>query len=665
MIWLMNRRTWFKSAALLAPSAATSDRPANICEEVSLNGEWKFTASDERQAPSAKWRSVDVPHTWQIEPATASYNGPAWYKRDLAIPAAWKGSTVRIEFESVFHSAWVYVNGEKAGEHIGKGYTAFRLDISKLLRYGAANEIEVRADNAFLDRMLPRAKSYDWTNDGGIYRPVRLLVTPSVYIDRVEIDAVLDLAKDEAGARARVVTTGGTPRLTWSVEEEQTGRTVLSGESAAGAIDLGRIPHPRRWHFDQPHLYRLRVRCGPQEIVETFGVRKFEVRDGGLYLNGERVWLAGVERMAGSHPQFGMAEPSWWIDHDHRDMKNLNCVLTRVHWMQDRRVLDFCDREGILIQLEVPTWGAATFDGMKDEPSPEILQNGLEQLREMIAQNRNHPSIFAWGLCNEVAGYNPPAKQFARAMAKEARRLDPGRLLSYASNTLHSNTAEDVAGEMDILEWNEYYESWYGGTPENVRESLRKIRSTYPSKPIIISEYGLCECSPRNPAGDDRRAQVLQSHNAVYREEPNVAGLIFFCYNDYRTHIGDKGLGALKQRVHGVVDVYGNRKPSYDALRAESSPIEKLELRREAAAVIATVTARKTQPAHTMRGYLLRITAYGYAGLPMEQQEQALPDMNPGAVQTVHFNLNSKDIVRIGAEVVRPTGYSVLGASLG
>ena len=656
---LMNRRTLFKSAALLAPQAP-SPSASGVVAQISLDGEWSFLAADDRHAAAAKWRTVRVPHTWQTGAATSGYLGPAWYRREVLIPAAWKGSSIRIEFEAVFHSAWVYVNGELAGEHIGKGYTEFRLDVSKRLRHGAQNLIEVRADNAFFDRMLPRGKSYDWTPDGGIYRPARLLVTPLVYIDRVEIDTALDLARDEAHLRARFGMGGGSAPVAWTVEEQDSGRVVLAGESRSGSVDLGRIARPRLWHFDHPHLYRLRARCGPQEIVETFGIRKIEARDGGLFLNGERVWLAGVERMAGSHPQFGMAEPAWWIDHDHRDMKNLNCVLTRVHWMQDRRVLDFCDREGILAQLEVPTWGGATFDGMKDEPSPAILQNGLEQLREMISQNRNHPSVFAWGLCNEIAGQNPPARQFARAMAKEARRLDPGRLLSYASNTLHSHTAEDVAGEMDILEWNEYYESWYGGTAESVRESLRKIKSAYPSKPIIISEYGLCECDPRNPAGDDRRIQVLRSHNAIYREEPNVAGLIFFCYNDYRTHIGDKGLGVLKQRVHGVVDVYGNRKPSYEALRAESSPIEKLELSREGNTLVAVLSTRKTQPSHILSGYCLRVTVYGYGGLPMEQHERALPDMGPGARETVRVALADPSPQRIEAEVIRPTGYSVL-----
>jgi beta-glucuronidase len=355
-----------------------------------------------------------------------------------------------------------------------------------------------------------------------------------------------------------------------------------------------------------------------------------------------------------------MAEPLEWIEHDHRDRKELNCVFTRVHWMQDRRLLDWCDRNGMLMQLEVPTWGGATWKGMKDDPAAAILSNGLEQLREMIAQNRNHPSIFAWGLCNEIGGANPPAKKFAQALFREARKLDPGRLLSYASNTLHADPAADVAGEMDILEWNEYFESWYGGTPESVREALAKIRSVYPDKMIVISEYGLCECSPTNPTSDARRIEVLRAHNAVFREEPNVGGLIFFCYNDYRTHIGDKGQGVLKQRVHGVVDVYGAPKPSWEVLRRESSPVESLSVMKSGGSWTAALRTRATVPAYTLLGYRLRWTVYAFGDLPMEQVETELPELRPGASHNAATAFKEKDVRRLVVEIVRPTGSTVL-----
>src|SRR6185312_5488229 len=237
----------------------------------------------------------------------------------------------------------------------------------------------------------------------------------------------------------------------------------------------------------------------------TFGVRKFEVKDGGFHLNGERVRLMGVERMAGSNPEYGMAEPSEWITHDHDDLKNLNCVFTRVHWQQDRRVLDYCDRHGILMQSEVPCWGPNTFKGMGEQPDAGIMQNGLEQLREMITRDRNHPSVVVWGLCNEIDGQNPPAYNFAKRMLAEAKRLDPQRLCSYASHSLRKTPERDVAGLMDFIEVNEYFGSWYPGGPSAVAKSLDEIHAAFPNKSIVISEYGYCACTAARPEGDERR----------------------------------------------------------------------------------------------------------------------------------------------------------------
>ena len=419
------------------------------------------------------------------------------------------------------------------------------------------------------------------------------------------------------------------------------------------------LTSPRLWHFDHPHLYRLIARLsGGHTFETTFGIRLIEARGGGFYLNGERVRLMGVERMAGSNPEYGMAEPESWIAHDHDDMKELNCVYTRVHWQQDRRVLDYCDRHGILIQTEVPTWGGDTFRGMGAEPDADIMQNGLEQLREMIARDRNHPCVFSWGICNEIGGQNPPAAAFARRMYAEAKALDPTRLVTYASNSLEKTPGKDVAGLMDYVMWNEYYESWYGGTPADMARNLDEIHRAFPEKPIVISEYGYCACTPERPEGDGRRIEVLRAHNAVFRNTDYVAGLIFFCYNDYRTHIGDKGTGVMKQRVHGVVDVYGARKPSWQVLREEASPLESVEVTDRAGELDVTVHARPSVPCYTLRGYTVRAVIYGDGAIPVERVEAALPVLEPGQEATVTMPIQAKAAVRVQVDVMRPTGFS-------
>jgi beta-galactosidase len=659
------------AAAVTGGAASAAPAPPTGAEAVivSLNGTWQF-----RLDQDSDWRDVQAPHTWQIEPVNAEYMGVAWYKRPFDAPVEWQASAVRVEFEAVFHTAVVTVNGREAGTHARKGYTAFAFDITRLLRYGAKNEILVKVDNSFDDSMLPRGRSSDWTHDGGIFRPVQLIVTPPVYLERVDVDADPPPGGKTAALEITVAArnAGPTPwrgTVGFQVVDKSSGLVALeianaaevalaAGETREVKLPAATLPNPRLWHFDHPHLYELRATLGSHCFRTTFGVRKIEARDGGFYLNDERVKLMGVERMAGSNPEFGMVEPAEWIEHDHANLKELNCVYTRVHWQQDRRVLDYCDRHGILIQTEVPTWGPKTFEGMGEQPAEAILQNGLEQLREMIARDRNHPGIFSWGMCNEVGGQNPPAYNFAKRMVEEAKKLDPKRLVTYASNSLQSTPEKDVSALMDYIMWNEYYESWYKGTTADMGRNLDAIHKAFPDKPIVISEYGYCACTEDRPEGDAKRINVLGEHDRVYRGLDSVAGLIFFCYNDYRTHIGDKGRGVMKQRVHGVVDLYGNRKASFDALRRESSPVQSLDVTGLPAKLQVTLRTRDLVPCYTLTGYKLRAVIFGFGDIPIERLELALPRLAPGEQFTAAVALNEKAPMRIQFDVMRPTGFS-------
>jgi beta-glucuronidase len=675
------------------PAAREGARDCPLTIKRPLEGDWQFRLDPKSEGesqgwhlPSASsdgWSTVTVPHTWQVSEDSAGYLGVAWYRRSFELTESWAGKVIRLEFEAVFHSAVVWLNGRRIGSHLRKGYTSFAFDISAAVETGRANTLTLKVDNSFDQNMLPRGNSYDWAPDGGIIRPVNLLVTPKTFIERVDVDAQPDLNTSHAslGIRAKLRNSGKSTKqieLAYEILEDDTDRVVMRVERAATALlkpgaseevslPPGSLPNPRLWHFDHPHLYRLAVtiQAGGEPLHSfstTFGVRKIEVKDAGFYFNGERVWLMGVERMAGSNPEYGMAEPPAWILNDHNDLKELNCIFTRVHWQQDQRVLDYCDRHGILLQEEVPTWGSATFREMARQPSPEIMQNGLEQLREMIERDRNHPCIFSWGLCNEINGQNPAAYQFAKRMYEEAKKLDPNRLRSYASNSLQRTPEKDVTGLMDFVEWNEYYESWFKGGIAEAKRNLEEIHSAFPDKPVVISEYGYCACTADRPENDLVRIWILREHSDCYRQYPFVGGAIFFCYNDYRTHMGDKGIGVLKQRVHGVVDLYGARKGSFEALRQQASPVQTLTLAAEGNSLRATVEARRTLPAYTLEGYTLKWIVYVRDGLPMEQHETPLPRLAPGQSATMELSYRQENPTHIRAELIRPTGFSAMTA---
>lgn len=626
------------------------------------------------------WEAVHVPHTWQSLGRSPDYVGIAWYRIRFEPPANWNSQHVRIEFEAVNHTATAFLNGRAVGQHIGKGYTAFTLDLSAHLSFGRENTLLLRVDNRPSDRVLPRNKSYDWTDDGGIIRPVNLFVTPQTFIESVEIGAIPDLASGSAEIRVRATIRNTSSRtqnanVYATIRQDGSPDKVLHIGPEAAAIepngehlvDLGSatLRNAALWHFDTPHLYQafveLKSTSGVHELIEQFGIREFDVRGPAFYLNGEKVSLIGVERMAGSNPELGFAETAEWIDSNHRDMKNLNCVFTRVHWPQDRRVLDFCDRHGILMQEEVPAWGPETFSKTSDEVQHALEKNGLEQLREMIHRDRNHPCIVAWGLCNEVDGKNPRTRQFAHLLSAEARRLDPSRLQTYASNTLGSDPGVDMAGEFDFISTNEYYGSWAPGGPSDVEAHLDRIRKAFPDKPIVVSEYGWCECQPKIMPGDGNRVDIINSHTEVFRKLPEVAGAIYFDYNDYRTLVGDKGAGAMRQRVHGVVDVYGAKKPSFEALRLQASPIEKAVLRKSGEGRYEfEVRTRQQLPGYTLSGYTLRWLVYGYDDLPMDGGKTTLSTLLPSSSQTYEIKVSITGMKRIVVDVFRPTGFSAI-----
>lgn len=664
---------------LVAPRAA---------ELSSLDGEWLFRTDPEdaglrnnwfaANAAANDWLTVIVPHTWQAHSTFTEYRGVAWYRRNFDIPERWTGSAIRIEFAAVFHTATVWVNGQLAGEHARKGYTAFTFDISHLVHVGKPNSLAVRVDNSFDLHMLPRGRSSDFPHDGGIFRPVQLLITPELFIEQLDVDALPDFGSRQAQlaivAHCRKISPKtGLARASFRVIEEDTGLEVFANPNAGIFSIAPRSAHsltvsatlanPKLWHFDHPHLYRLEfVLSDTHEshlFSTTFGVRSFEVKDGALHLNGERVRLMGVERMGGSNPEFGMAEPKSWIVHDHNDLKHLNCVFTRVHWPQDSRVFDYCDRHGILIQSEIPAWGWETFKGMATEPDADILENGIEQLREMIARDRNHPSLVIWGLCNEVGGQLPAAYQFAKRLLAEAKKLDPHRLCSYASNSLEKTPENDVAGLMGLIEMNEYVGTWSPGNLETMSKYLDAVHSAFPDKPVVISEYGYCACVPDRPEDDARRIEILRSHDAVLRSKDFAAGAIFFCYNDYRSQVGFSGVGALQQNIHGVVDVFGARKPSFESLREESSPITSLSVENRLNSFRVLVKTRNDLPAYTLSGYHLRAVAYDQAGIPLEQQEVALPDLSPGGEAQAELVFRQPNTpVRVQFDVIRPTRFS-------
>jgi beta-galactosidase/beta-glucuronidase len=684
-----------------------------------LSGTWCFAADSggvgenegwmEPGFDDSSWLSVEVPHTWNVMANYIDYEGIGWYRRTFTLPAEAADAHLRLRFEAVFYTARVWLNGEYLGEHEG-GYTPFEFDVTGIAEPGAENIIAVRVDNNRATDRIPAILrggwSYDWWNYGGIVRNVALEITSQAYIAHQQIVAVPNLTEwDEADAAAvtttvTIINTAASSlegTLTADILDDVTGESVLQdlpsalvslapGEST-GVTLAATIPAPRLWHFDHPNLYRWSAALSNAggEVLhtaeETFGVRLIELRDAQFFLNGEPVRLVGLTRHADS-PEFGLAETVTVMTADYDDMRRLNMVFSRpVHYPQDDFILDYCDRNGILLIPEIPAWQLSA----QQMADPDMLALAQQQLGEMIAADFNHPSVWAWSVGNEFESETQDGHDYVQAMVDLAHELDPTRPVGFASNRLYSNPQRDATDLSDFVLMNQYFGTW-GGPRGNLSQGLDWIHNTWPDRVVIISEYGF---EPRwnalvgvpsasldsedyyfipddvpsdSEEADEQRRHVITDQMAVYRSRPFVAGAIFWTYQDYRTRT---------DFVMGVVDIERNRRGSWHVLREEYSPVLFDTVAFSAASEgsqSAAVSLRARgpvetdMPVYTLRGYTLHWAVMSPDGYQtFSEGDMPLPTLTPAETWSgeVAWDVPDTDYV-ITLSVIRPTGFSVI-----
>ncbi|MCG7378641.1 hypothetical protein MH215_16660 [Paenibacillus sp. ACRSA] len=647
---------------------------------VPLEGSWLFQADHRNEGLSLKWyeqglfsgESVNIPHTWNVHEGLEEFRGMSWYSYDLFVPSDWEGKLLRLQFDAVYRDAVVWVNGKRAGEHAHSGYTSFVVDISDFIHCNADNRIVVSVNNENSQTALPLGNSFDWADDGGIIRGVSLIVSGHVAIDYSKLQAIPFFEDDLPGTTATYGLLSGEIRL-WELSSEADIKSLqlkvtLSNEEGLvnskeweiaetdGFLSFSdiKVDHLKLWHFDQPHLYTVHLAIYvdgvlSDEISTVIGFREIRSEDSTLLLNREPVRLFGVEWMPGSNPEHGMAETAEQLAEMLHHIKHANCVITRFHWQQDSKLLDWCDRHGLLVQEEIPHWQTPS------EPGDEWLNISMQHAEEMIHRHYNHPCIYAWGLGNELNGQSEMTNLFFDKLKSQVEQLDDTRFINYVSNTVHDNPAQDATGAGDLIMWNDYIGTWHGELDRP--EVIRSITKGIPHKPVVVAEYGLCE--PAFEGGDERRAQILLENTREYRKHSEIAALIYFSLNDYRTQMGEEGEGRLRQRVHGSMSLNGMPKPSYEVLRQLASPIT-VSVSSELDKVVVSVEVRNDIPCHRVSNYTLEMND------PQgERIVNVIPELSPGQKHVFHFTgIPQERWNEIGLEIIRPTGFSVISGSL-
>lgn len=475
---------------------------------------WKFLKQDaEVGADTSTWATVQVPHTWNAidgqngRAATAEtpagyYRGPAWYERALDVPADWKAKRVFLRFEGASLVSDVYVNGQMLGQHRG-AFGAFCYELTSKLRFDGKDELRVKVNNARVEDVAPLGG--DFTVFGGIYRPVSLFATDSVCISPLDYASpgvylsTPSVSAKEASVTAKTLLSNGLSTSApvrvetqikdagGKVVETESQKVTLSASTTQPFVQSLKVKNPHLWNGRKdPYLYSATVRVWRgktllDEVVQPLGIRTIALTDDkGFLLNGVPYPIYGVNRHQEKQDK-GWALNKADHDEDYRLIMDVGATAIRLaHYPQSDYFQDLCDRGGLLLWEEIPQVNEM-------RTTPEFNANAETQLREMILQHGNHPSVAFWGLSNEL---NPkwredgtPELEKQKALARELDQSRPIVGAMYGGG--------EKSSSVKVPDWMGYnvYPGWYGGSADGMGSTIERIAQTQ-GKRIALSEYG-------------------------------------------------------------------------------------------------------------------------------------------------------------------------------
>lgn len=429
------------------------------------------------------------------------YAGEAYYRKTYKPSSALDGKRIFLRFEGVGSVAEVYVNGSYADNHRG-GYSAFAVEITKLLKLGEDNEVLVKVNNALRPDVVPINNTLFGVY-GGIYRPVELIVTgnvnivitdhasPGVYISQKNVtpksaDVIVKTKLENRNKGPETI-----DLLTTIFD--MTGKEVMKKNARLSVPPQGRqvyeqdfqMKSPRLWQgLEDPYLYKVVVQVVSggkviDEVVQPLGLRRFELKAAdGMYLNGKKVPMYGVCRHQ-DWWQLGSALTNENHDTDLAFIKEIGATTIRLaHYQQSEYFYSKCDSMGFMVWAEIP---------FVNRVSTKERENARGQMTELIRQNYNHPSIYTWGVHNEV--YNPV--NYTAALTAELHDLskseDPYRYTVSVNG--YGNPGHGVNMNADIQGINRYF-GWYEKKIQDMEPWIEGMEKDYPGYKVMLAEYG-------------------------------------------------------------------------------------------------------------------------------------------------------------------------------
>lgn len=497
-------RLTFSALFAMAVSMQTLAQRENIL----INQDWNFRFSHQVDKNSS--RRVDLPHTWNAQDALSGKpdykRGIGNYDKKLFIRSEWKGKRLFLRFEGANCVSNVFINGKQIGEHRG-GYGAFIFEITDKVNYGKNNTVLVRVNNGEQLDVMPLVGDFNFY--GGIYRDVHLLVTEDICISPLDYASPgvylfqQHVGEKQAAVLARINLSNGTehPRqATLRLQVKEGDKVVYQADKKVTVAPHTSVQpeemsftllNPRLWNGrEDPFMYQTvitLVKDGKEidKVEQPLGLRYYATdADRGFFLNGKHLPLHGVCRHQ-EWAEVGNALRPMHHEEDTRLMLEMGVNAIRLaHYPQATYMYDLMDRNGIVTWAEIPFVGPGGYadKGFVDQPS--FRENGKEQLKEMIRQHFNHPSICFWGLFNELKENGDNPLEYIKELNVLAHQEDPTR-----PTTSASNQGGAINFITDNIAWNRY-DGWYGATPATLASWLDKTHQAHPEIKIAISEYG-------------------------------------------------------------------------------------------------------------------------------------------------------------------------------
>lgn len=478
----------------------------------SFNNDWKFKKGPFSTDPilfsasfDERWQDVTIPHTWNAidmqNDKNNFYDGEAYYRKTYRPDAALKDKRIFLRFEGVGAVTEVYVNNSFAGNHKG-GYSAFAIELTKLLKYGEDNEILVKVDNSSRPDVVPVNHTLFGVY-GGIYRPVDLIVTekvniavtdyasPGMYISQENVssksaDVKLKIKLENKNSQAKNI------QLNTTIYDMQ-GKVVQSAKQPIQVLPQGRqfleqtfhIKNPHLWQgLEDPYLYKVETELIENgktidKVFQPLGLRHFELRaEDGMYLNGKKVPMYGVCRHQ-DWWKLGSALTNENHDTDLSIIKEIGATTIRLaHYQQSEYFYSKCDSIGFMVWAEIPYVNRVT---------TKEADNAKQQMIELIRQNYNHPSIYIWGLHNEVYSPNDYTVALTTELNDLAKTEDPYR---YTVSVSGYNTVDRPTNlNADVQGINHYF-GWYNGKIGDIEKWVTKMEKDFSGYKVMFSEYG-------------------------------------------------------------------------------------------------------------------------------------------------------------------------------